>query len=206
MNCDDMSNFHNPSDIHVNIHDEFYTVSDEVATVCEDLEFVSDHFFNVLALNVRSLKNTKKISKLETLLFSLLIKPTIIGVSETWVTPNSSGAYNNLDGYHFISNHRLNRTGGGVAFYIENGTKFTIDSELSVMNEGIIESLFIEITINKKRTYVWVIYRAPPSERCVEVEAAHTDFFFIFRLMLQKATRFRRQCILMGDLNHDILD
>ena len=98
-------------------------------------------------------------------------------MSETWVIPNWSGAYNNLDGYSFISNHRLNRTWGGVGFYVENGTKFTIDSELSVVNEGIIESLFIETTSNNKRTYIRILYRTPPCGRDVEVEAAHTDFF-----------------------------
>ena len=74
------------------------------------------------------------------------------------------------------------------------------------MNEGVFESLFLEITINNKRTYIGVIYRAPTDVRYNEVEAAHTTFIQTLRNVLQKPTRFGLQCIIMGNFNYDTLE
>ena len=196
---------HNDDDVYIDLHDEIYAVSDDIESYCEQYYLIPNNHFNLLSLNARSLQNTKNYSKLEALLLSLSIKPSIIGVSETWVTPNSSGPYNNLDSYEFISNHRLVRAGGGVGFYVAKGIKPIVNTELSVMHEGFIESLFLEILINKKRTYIGVIYRAG-SEKDTEAEVAHTIFLQTLRDILGKATRFGRQCIIMGDFNYNMLD
>ena len=204
-NHNDDSTNHNNEDAGLDLHNETYAISDDIESYCEQDYLIPKNHFNILSLNVRSLKNTKNFSKLEALLLSLAIKPSILGVSETWVTPNGSGSYNNLDSYQFISNHRINRIGGGVGIYITKGTEFTFNTELSVMNEGFIESLFIEITINNKRTYVGVIYRAG-TDKETEVEVSHAIFLQKMREILQKSTRFGRQCIIMGDFNYDMLD
>ena len=73
------------------------------------------------------------------------------------------------------------------------------------MNERFIKSLFLEIIINKKNIYIGVIYRAG-TDKDSEVEVDHTIFLQTLREILGKATRFGRQCIIMGDFNYDMLD
>jgi len=153
----DQDETHTIDNIDFEFNNEAYVLSNDIDSYCSDIDVSAANYFNLLGLNVRSLKNTINFSKLESLMFSLSLKPSIIGVSETWITPTSSGAYNNLENYSFISNHRLTRSGGGVGFYILKSINFSVNSELSIMNEGIIETLFIEIVIANKRTYVGVI-------------------------------------------------
>ena len=45
----------------------------------------------------------------------MIYKPDIISISETWITPLSSGPFLNLPGYKFVHDSRLHFKGGGVA-------------------------------------------------------------------------------------------
>ena len=72
--------------------------------------------FSVLCLNIRSLSNLKIFSKLEGLLSSLTLAPSLIAITETWLKPNYSESIVNLPGYSFISNPRIQTQGGGVGF------------------------------------------------------------------------------------------
>ena len=63
---------------------------------------IIDNFTNQflgMSVNMRSLVNTANFTKLEALIFFLSRKPDIIAITETWVTPLSSGPHNNLDNY-----------------------------------------------------------------------------------------------------------
>ena len=60
-----------------------------------------------LELNMRSLVNNATFSKLEALLSIMTNKTEILSVSETWITPLSSGPFLNLPGYKFVHNSRL---------------------------------------------------------------------------------------------------
>ena len=60
--------------------------------------------------------------------------------------------------------------------------------------------------MSNKRTYIGVIYRAPPNGRHTEIELAQLTFLQTLRDILNTSTRFGHQCIIMGDLNLDLLD
>ena len=63
-------------------------------------DFVTDEILEgkllALELNMRSLVNNANFTKLEALLSFMTYKPDIISISETWITPLSSGAFLNL--------------------------------------------------------------------------------------------------------------
>ena len=63
--------------------------------------------FTYLCVNVRSLVNVQNFCKLEALVASMPFTLDIIGVTETWIQPNSTGPYKNLKGYNFVSNNRI---------------------------------------------------------------------------------------------------
>ena len=88
-------------------------------------DFVTDEISEgkllALELNIRSLVNSANFSKLEALLSFMTYKLDIISISETWITPLTSGAFLNLPGYKFVYNSRLHFKGGGVALYVKDG-------------------------------------------------------------------------------------
>ena len=64
--------------------------------------------------------------------------------------------------YSFITTNRGERKGGGVGMFISDDINFKLRSDLNINEEGIIESLFIEIiTATCKNIIVGTIYRPP---------------------------------------------
>ena len=117
--------------------------------------------FSVLCLNIRSLSNLKNFSKLEGLLSSLTLAPSLIAVTETWLKPNYSESIVNLPGYSFISNPRIQTQGGGVGFYVKDNLVYSTQLDLNRMEEKIFESLFIDVKFKNKNITFGCIYRAP---------------------------------------------
>ena len=116
---------------------------------------------STICINVQSSVNPHNFNKLECLVSALETKPDIIAINETWEKPNSSGQYKNLNGYNFLSNPRLKSNGGGVGMYIKSNSVFSINPELSVMNEKIFESLFVTVSFKNKSIICGTIYRPP---------------------------------------------
>ena len=110
----------------------------------------SDNNFIALCINIRSIVNHKNFAKLEGLLSSLSVKPSIIAVTETWLKPAQTGFHINLPGYTFLSNPRIYHRRGGVAFYIRNNLTYTHRMDVNVMNEKIIGALYIDIKLKEK--------------------------------------------------------
>ena len=88
--------------------------------------------FAVLNFNIRSLN--KHFEEFQ-LLLDNLNKETfpVIGLTETWLSSGSNQAFA-LDGYDLIVNNRLNRIGGGVAFYVPSCFDFVVRDDLNTMN------------------------------------------------------------------------
>jgi hypothetical protein len=86
---------------------------------------------------------------------------SIIGLSETWLNDET---FNQVDlpGYDFISNHRINKAGGGVGLYLQDHFQYKQIGNCTVSNPEVIESLFVEIiNPNGKNSIVGTIYRPP---------------------------------------------
>ena len=105
--------------------------------------------------------NNANFSKLEVMLSIMTYKPNIISVSETLITPLSSGPFLNLQGYKFVHNSRLHSKGGGVAFYVKDTIRFHVLTELTAMHEKLFESPFIKLELNDESITCGTIYRSP---------------------------------------------
>ena len=100
---------------------------------------------SLMCLNINGLpkKRDKLISFMETLNYRF----DIIGLTETHMNGVSAN-YATLEDYNLVSNSRKKKGWGGVAFYIRTGLTFRRRTDIDVFEEGVLESLFIEI-INK---------------------------------------------------------
>ena len=107
-------------------------------------------------LNIRSVQN--KVDELSTLLSTLNIKFSVVGITENW--DSSLGV--NIDGYNFVYKNRSAKTGGGVGLYVSDNLDFRIRTDIYVYEDDVMESLFIEIIRSYERNViVGIIYRPP---------------------------------------------
>ena len=154
----------------------------------------------MLHINIRSLP--ANFAKLQTLISSLHIKPPIISINETWLQQNQQGEFNSFSDYTFISNCKKEHKGGVVALYIKNNFSFCIRDDMTVMKDKLIESLFIDVHLNKKETVtIGTIYRSPCND-----SKTSADFLANLKPILQAITNSKLQTFILGDLNFNLLD
>ena len=150
--------------------------------------------FSLMHINARSLY--AHLDSLKSLLARLTKQFSIIGISETWLNDNTYDLVN-IQGYNYISNHRKDKTGGGVAVYLQDTLDYKILPKCTLSNSEVIESLFIEISVPQgKNTIVGVIYR-PPNNRT-------SDFLELLSSIVSHATKGNKHCYIMGDFNLDL--
>ena len=102
----------------------------------------NNKYLSILNLNIRSIAN--KFDSFNNLLSTLKHPFSIISLTETWLNDHTSINFN-LNNYNFVSSNRAKRKGGGVGLYVSNNLNYKIRTDLNMHEEGIIESLFIEI-------------------------------------------------------------
>lgn len=159
----------------------------------DNLKSVSDSYhYSMMHVNIRSL------NKHHTDIISLISTSgcyfDIIGSSETWLNDNTCMELLNIEGYNLHTKNRPFRSGGGVCLYI----KSTFHAKLCdfTLEDENCESLFIEIKGNKS-VIIGVIYRPPDSP----INA----FCSNLGSLLHKINYLKKDCILLGDFNIDIL-
>ena len=113
---------------------------------------------------------------------------------------SSLGQFRNLQHYDYISNFRPNLTGGGVAIYIKKTINYTLRNDLTLMNEGIFESLFIDIQFGNDKITCGTIYRAPKQNRF-----SNNQFKVQLKNALSTLNVSKNKAYIMGDLNYDLL-
>lgn len=111
--------------------------------------------FKVAHLNARSL--LPKFVQFRDLV--LKHRYDIIGVSETWLTPDVCNSVIEIYGCHLYRNDRVGR-GGGVAIYVSDIYKCRI-----IPSGDLIEQLWLSVSLNGKLYIFGVSYR-PPNENC----------------------------------------
>ncbi len=88
----------------------------------------------------------------------------VIAISETWLNKNIIDDFN-MSGYNTYSTLRCNRKGGGVSIYVSNKLNVTRKVSLSTTIDDILESITIEIHVQKgKNIIVSCIYRSPGTD------------------------------------------
>ena len=83
-------------------------------------------------------------------------------MSETWLSDVSPIDAFNIPNYSFLCRSRSSKRGGGVGIYVNKTYNYKEGTDLSIIDDGIFESIFVEIeTNNFEKTLIGVIYRPP---------------------------------------------
>ena len=122
--------------------------------------------------------------------------PDILGVCETFLSPNISNNQIQIKGYDFLRKDRadiLNKTGGGILLYFRNSVKCIRRPELEISK---LETIWAEIQMpNAKPFLICSAYR-PPN--------VYSDWIDLFEEELSLAQTTGLEYILMGDFNIDL--
>ena len=114
----------------------------------------------------------------------------IIGITESWATPDISDAELGMTGYvMFFGKDRLGRRGGGVILYIKESIQaYEIKLEKEAECE---EAVWCNIVTGNSTLTVGLVYRGP-NISTEENEKIHNAIKEVSK----------RDCIIMGDFNH----
>ena len=147
---------------------------------------------DIFYMNIRSLRCHH--DQLITTFDDFEVKPVLICLCETWLTENDPIDLYWLDDYSEIeTSNRLNKLGGGLAFYAREDVNYTTTKCKSNIEHVI-------VTIHRDALgplNVCLIYR-PPDAKAVffdEMDCLLTDLF-----------EMKGDSILVGDFNIDVLD
>ena len=183
-------NFYN----HTKNEDNYYS-DNELNKVLKDLGINhSKNHFSLMHLNARSIN--KNIEAINQMLSSLEISFDLIGISETWI-PEGNDLIQ-MENYKFLCNGRKYRKGGGIGIYLKEAFNYKLRKDLSIFDEDIMESLFIELVSEENTNIiVGVIYRAPDSDV--------KSFLKSFSEITEKLNLENKNCYLLGDFNINLL-
>ena len=149
------------------------------------LESPTEFGYKCVCLNARSIVN--KINELNIMVED--IDPHIIGITESWATPDISDAELGKTGYVMFRKDRLGRRGGGVILYIKESIQaYEIQLEKEAECE---EAVWCNIVTGNSTLTVGLVYRSP-NISIEENEKMHNAMKEVSK----------RDCIIMGDFNH----
>ena len=148
--------------------------------------------FNVLVmqLNVRSLKTN--LDKLEALILGLSSPPSVLCLTETWLSENDDPKCFLLHGYSQYLTKCTPSRGGGVMIQERNDLSIIKETETSFE-----EALFAEISKAGKRFKVLTIYNKPCNKKKFFVE--------LLDKFMEKHTSVETPFVVCGDPNINIL-
>ena len=151
--------------------------------------------FSTLHCNIRSL--AKNFDSLHNMLKRLHYKFSVIGRTEIKFQLDQDPIVNcDLSGYKFISQPSFSNN-GGAGFFVKNDLKYFIRDDLTDFKDEC-EALWIEIEgKGKQNVLCGVVYRHP--------NGSLSTFQDYLNLVLDKIRRQNKQCLIMGDLNLNLL-
>ena len=128
---------------------------------CKDLN-PNNYNLIVMQLNIRSLLSHQL--ELRQLIYSTENKNShidIILLCETFLSKQTLNMVN-VSGFTHIGNYRKNKKGGGVSILICDGIAFRCRHDLDVFEEGLTESILIEVKSKSGRQIIFgSLYRPP---------------------------------------------
>ena len=94
--------------------------------------------------------------------------------------------------------NRSTKAGGIVGMFISSSISYSVRSDLNLFKEDILESISIETCLEgKDKTIIGTIYK-PPKKITKNLKPNYIQFFI-------KINKEKKDCILMGDFNIDLL-
>lgn len=161
-----------------------------------------NNHFSYFHLNCRSLShNWENFYDLISELHGDTFAFDVIGLSEVFKCDRDDRLH--LQNYQkLLTRTRDDSVRGGVGLFIKDGIDYHIREDLSVFIPHVYESLFIEIHSNsmKPNHIIGVIYRPNSPPR------ANMDIFSTtFHMTMEMINNEKKTCVIMGDLNLDLL-
>lgn len=153
--------------------------------------------FSLLHCNTRSIRN--KFDNFEELVSSLHFTPSVIGITESWLTEHETLAFDTLNNYKFIHRARTHMSHGGVGMFISEKLNFKERCDLeSNLQETDGTFNFIEI-VNKqaKNIIVGTLYRRE--------HGIYKNFLNALEETLNTICNENKICYIMGDFNQNLL-
>ena len=151
-------------------------------------------------MNIASLN--AHVDDLRTVLSRLKPEIDIIGISEHKIKKDQKSS-NNIDicGYDEFIFEPTGTTHGGTGFYIKNGYDYIVRKDLNLNTPSHFEAMFVEVVLkDRKNLIVGCIYRHPSSDISInDFTEKHLE------PILYKISKEKKECVLMGDFNVDLL-
>ena len=162
------------------------TVKDSTdKTAKNSLENSTTFGYKCVCLNARSIVNKRNE-------LNIMVEdndPHIIGITESWATPDISDAELGMTGYVMLRKDRIGRRGGGVILYIKESIQaYEIKLEKQAECE---EAVWCNIVTGNSTLTVGLVYRNPNIS---------TDEHEKIQNAIKEVSK--RDCIIMGDFTH----
>ena len=89
----------------------------------------------------------------------------VVGLAETWLDGESEVGLS-MQGFRPVCASRKQRSGGGVALLVRDGLTFKTRPDLGEFEEGVLESVFVEIIRGggRRNDVVGAVYRPPGAD------------------------------------------
>jgi exonuclease III len=167
--------------------------------------FSNSKNFSMMSLNIQSLQ--AKFSEFEEYIYELSRNNCnfdVICLQELWRLNDPD--FFDLNNYQKLvfKSRQSNVQGGGVGFFIKNSIKFKLLDDISIFVDKVIESIFIEVEINKKlKIIIGSIYR--PNSASSDLSPSEQLSKFNDSLISILSLVGNKKVYILGDINIDIL-
>lgn len=164
----------------------------------EQINNISSHcnsLVSTLFLNIRSIP--KNFEEFDNDFNISLMKYDMLLFAETRLMDDLNDLYR-IQGYNLYSNPR-NTAGGGVAMYIRENFIVSLIEDFLISNE-ILESIFVQFSLNSNRYIVGCVYR-PPSGNIGDFLIMYSDLLSKIKLMFSSYKIY-----IYGDFNINIFN
>lgn len=187
----------NFQELEENLNCTYYSI-DEFNELIKDKKEI----FSILSQNIRSMR--KNFSEFKDLLSDISgqnFNFSVYMLQEIWGVGNLKFS---LEGYHdLIFKERETQRGGGVGIFLKNNFEYEIIEEISIFDEGIFESLFLKVYIDKNRYKIIGNIYKPPNSSIENFNDKLTSILDIIRT--NNLYRNSEEIIFAGDFNVNIL-
>ena len=156
--------------------------------------------FSVISQNIRSMRNFDHFKQL---MFELKTHNfSIVGLQEIRKIPQS--VLYKLKGYSNLEYRtRAMGNGGGVGIFVNSKHQYEVLNDVSIFQEGVIESLLIKVTISPNyQVIVGNFYKAPS----VDTKIFNQQLLNIMNSLNSNQQHKKLEKILFGDFNIDLLN
>ena len=166
-----------------------YYLEEEIAHEINEIDGLS-----IIHFNARSLK--ANFDCIKSYITNIGKRFNVIAISETWLESLHECSAYELANYKMFNKIRIGKRGGGVALYIHDSIKATEVKTFSVAMNNFLESITVELNIEKgKNIVISCTYRAPGSS----IE----EYSEFVEKLLQASNN--KSMYIVGDTNIDIL-